>query len=144
MNSTQCAWGSATRENCSLRIRQLLFEARISKPLRVTDIRAAALTKLINNGATKEEADRWSRNSQSAETERMHYDRNNNQNARETIAGTFNQVFLLGEKLPRRGGNRTTLLGWKLPIERGASYSKCGKIPSINLEYGFFIQTAQI
>ncbi|KAA6354689.1 MAG: hypothetical protein EZS28_049784 [Streblomastix strix] len=67
-SSIQYTWGSATRENCRARIRQLLFEAGISKLVRVTDIRATALTKLICSGVTKEEADRWSRHSQSAET----------------------------------------------------------------------------
>ncbi|KAA6358553.1 MAG: hypothetical protein EZS28_045920 [Streblomastix strix] len=105
IGSTQCTWGFATREDCSLRIRQLLFEAGIPKPLRVTDIRAAALTKLISSGATKEEADRWSRLSQQAETVRRYYDKNNNQSAREIIAGSFNEVSLLGGKLPRRGGS---------------------------------------
>ncbi|KAA6391737.1 MAG: hypothetical protein EZS28_012735 [Streblomastix strix] len=97
--------GSATREDCSLKIRQLLFESGIPKPARVTDIRAAALTKLISSGATKEEADRWLRHSQSVETVRRYYDRNNKQSAREAIAGSFKEVSLLGGKLPRRRGS---------------------------------------
>ncbi|KAA6385440.1 MAG: hypothetical protein EZS28_019036 [Streblomastix strix] len=132
-------WGSATREDCSFRIRQLLFEAGIPKPVRVTDIRTAALTKLISNSVTKEEADRWSRHSQSAETVRGSYDRNNNQYTREPIAESFNEVSPVGRKLPRRGAQLhiyinscglpiiheqtadVSYLGGRLPLEGGAS-----------------------
>jgi hypothetical protein len=63
--------------------------AGIEGKLRVTQIRAAALTKLLASGATKEEADRWSRHSNSADTVRKYYDRTNNDQARRKLAKVF-------------------------------------------------------
>ncbi|KAA6369104.1 MAG: hypothetical protein EZS28_035369 [Streblomastix strix] len=100
----------------------IALKDEIPKPLRVTDIRATALTKLISSGATKEEADCWSCHSQSAETVRRYYDGNNNQSAREAIAGSFNEVSLLGGKLPRRGAQRiVTPVAMKRPPQETAS-----------------------
>ncbi|KAA6379504.1 MAG: hypothetical protein EZS28_024971 [Streblomastix strix] len=75
-------WETFTKSQCSVHIRQLLKDAGIKGQIRVTQIRAAALTKLLQSGATKEETDRWSRHSNSSDTVRKYYDKTNNDNAR--------------------------------------------------------------
>jgi hypothetical protein len=63
-----------------------LKSAGVMEKVRVTSIRSSALTALLASGATKEEADRWSRHSSSADTIRRFYDRNINDEARKKLA----------------------------------------------------------
>jgi hypothetical protein len=80
----------------------MIRDAGVKGVSRVTQIRAAALTKLFQYGATREEADRWSRHSGSSSTVMYFYDKSGNDNAREKLAGSLNSVVSNGRgKEPR-------------------------------------------
>ncbi|KAA6359267.1 MAG: hypothetical protein EZS28_045206, partial [Streblomastix strix] len=74
-----------TYESCSKLIRKQMCEAGIPKGQRVTSIRAAAITKAINLGASAEQVNRWSRHADTANTVLKFYDRNNNEDIRRLI-----------------------------------------------------------
>ncbi|KAA6389014.1 MAG: putative aurora kinase, partial [Streblomastix strix] len=69
-------------DRCSLNVRLVLKDAGIPENSRVTSIRAASITKAIQNGATVDEINRWTRHSSMANTIQRFYDKNNNDRLR--------------------------------------------------------------
>ncbi|KAA6338832.1 MAG: hypothetical protein EZS28_052667, partial [Streblomastix strix] len=71
-----------TTDRLSIFVRKIMKEAGIEEHQRVTTIRAAAITQAIQQGATSEEVNRWSRHANSADTIQRYYDKGNNRNIR--------------------------------------------------------------
>ncbi|KAA6384815.1 MAG: hypothetical protein EZS28_019657 [Streblomastix strix] len=116
---TQTPWGLISRDLCSKHIRELMRNAGIQGQIRVTQIRAAALTKLLSNGASKEETDRWSRHASTADTVRRFYDKTGNDKARKLLSSSFNSSISMDRgKEPRRGGSAQSP-GYATPSSRG-------------------------
>ncbi|KAA6366539.1 MAG: hypothetical protein EZS28_037935 [Streblomastix strix] len=69
-------------DRLSIFVRKTMKEAGIEENQRVTTIRAAAITKAIQKGATSEEVNRWSRHANTADTIQRYYDKGNNRNIR--------------------------------------------------------------
>ncbi|KAA6358445.1 MAG: hypothetical protein EZS28_046027, partial [Streblomastix strix] len=62
-----------------------MVRAGIDKAQSVTSIRAAAITKVFQLGATTEAVNRWTRHSNAASTIQKYYDKNRNDDIREKI-----------------------------------------------------------
>ncbi|KAA6398000.1 MAG: hypothetical protein EZS28_006474 [Streblomastix strix] len=78
----------ATRDMLSKQIRIIMQAAGIPSSYSVTSVRTAALTKLIKAGASPLTVDRFTHHSDTAQTVRQYYDRNNNSKARQLLASS--------------------------------------------------------
>ncbi|KAA6385712.1 MAG: hypothetical protein EZS28_018766 [Streblomastix strix] len=82
----------------SNQIRNCMTEAEKDPANRITSIRAAAITRVIQLGASFEEVNRWSRHSSIADTIQKFYNKNNNLQVRGQLSN-LNQYPLIKRKL---------------------------------------------
>ncbi|KAA6367169.1 MAG: hypothetical protein EZS28_037303 [Streblomastix strix] len=94
-------------------------KASIKGQIRVTQIRAAALTKLFSNGASKEESDRRSRYASTADTVRRFFDKTGNDIARKLLSSSFNSSISMDRGKEPRLGDSAQSPGYATPSSRG-------------------------
>ncbi|KAA6389906.1 MAG: hypothetical protein EZS28_014568 [Streblomastix strix] len=73
-------------------IRAVMQSAGINKTYSVTSIRAAAITKLLKHNFSSVKVDRFTHHSDTASTVRQYYDKNNNDEAREVLGQTEEEL----------------------------------------------------